>query len=238
MRYCASLFGLKPPRRTAAAHTDRVGMVAVKMRSHASLGNPHHVERFLREFRTAAIESANVVRVLEVGENPLPHLVMERLRGQDLGALLRSKRAMSNETLVELVRPVGSGATSNPRTYFSRARRGRFLISASADRSRAILRRRGRRHLVSGRAHRATSPELATIPDDVDLVLAIGLAKDPRARFSNAAVRRCARERARQHALRRTSHAWQCPRDRRRVGRGQIRRRGTYTNTTHNIAMS
>jgi len=37
----------------------------------------------LRELRTAAtIDSPNVVRVLEVGEQPLPHLVMERLRGR------------------------------------------------------------------------------------------------------------------------------------------------------------
>ena len=68
--------------------------VAVKLLSHASLGNAQHVERFLRELRTAAtIDSPNVVRVLEVGEMPLPYLVMERLRGRDLGAILRSEDA-------------------------------------------------------------------------------------------------------------------------------------------------
>src|SRR5262249_31753624 len=66
--------------------------VAVKMLAQTSLGNPDHVQRFLRELRTAiAIDSPNVVRVLAVGEEPLPHLVMERLQGRDLSSILRDK---------------------------------------------------------------------------------------------------------------------------------------------------
>ena len=46
--------------------------VAVKMLSQASLGNAHHVQRFLRELQTAtAIDSPNVVHVLEIGEHPI-----------------------------------------------------------------------------------------------------------------------------------------------------------------------
>jgi serine/threonine-protein kinase len=83
------------------------------MLSQASLGNAHHVERFLRELRTAAtIDSPNVVRVLEIGEQPLPHLVMERLRGRDLSAILRGKRALPTDRVVDLVRQVGAGITA------------------------------------------------------------------------------------------------------------------------------
>jgi serine/threonine protein kinase len=48
------------------------GVVAIKLLSHASLGNANHVLRFLRELRTAAtIDAPNVVKVLEVGEQPV-----------------------------------------------------------------------------------------------------------------------------------------------------------------------
>jgi serine/threonine-protein kinase len=87
--------------------------VAIKMLSQASLGNAHHVERFMRELRaTAAIASPNVIRVLDVGEQPLPHLVMERLRGRDLAAVLRGKSALSHEKVLDLLRQVGSGLTA------------------------------------------------------------------------------------------------------------------------------
>jgi serine/threonine protein kinase len=84
--------------------------VAVKMLSQASLGNPHHVQRFLRELRTAmSIDSTNVVRVFEVGEEPLPYLVMERLTGSDLASLLRDARVLPHERVIDLVRQVGAG---------------------------------------------------------------------------------------------------------------------------------
>ena len=87
--------------------------VAVKMLSHASLGNPQHVERFLRELNTAAtISSPYVVHVIAVGEQPLPHLVMERLRGRDLGTVLRSRRTLDSERVVEMLRQVGAGITA------------------------------------------------------------------------------------------------------------------------------
>jgi len=87
--------------------------VAVKMLAHASLGNPQHVQRFLRELQTAAqIHSPNVVRVLEVGEHPLPHLVMERLHGKDLAAVLRSTTGMTHERVIDMVRQIGAGISA------------------------------------------------------------------------------------------------------------------------------
>jgi serine/threonine-protein kinase len=87
--------------------------VAVKMLSQSSLGNAQHVQRFLRELRTAAmLRSPNIVRVLEVGDEPLPHLVMERLRGRDLSSILRDKRVLDDAELVDLIRQIGAGITA------------------------------------------------------------------------------------------------------------------------------
>jgi len=87
--------------------------VAVKMMSRASLGNTQHVERFLRELQTTtAITSPHVVRVLAVGEDPLPHLVMERLRGRDLSTMLKSRGTLEPKIVVDLVRQVAEGLTA------------------------------------------------------------------------------------------------------------------------------
>ena len=89
------------------------GAVAIKLLSQTSLRNPNHVLRFLRELRTAAgVESPHVVRVLEVGESPVPYLVMERLEGETLGDILRGRRQLSTGDLVEMVRQVGEGITA------------------------------------------------------------------------------------------------------------------------------
>jgi hypothetical protein len=66
---------------------------AVKLLRRELLGESQHVERFFREVRTAGtIDSPHVVRVLDASgpEDPLPFLVMERLRGKTLGELLRA----------------------------------------------------------------------------------------------------------------------------------------------------
>jgi len=87
--------------------------VAVKLLSQASLGNQNHVLRFLRELRTAAtIISPNVVRVLEVGEKPVPYLVMEKLEGKTLAEILRNKRALSGTEVLDLARQIGAGITA------------------------------------------------------------------------------------------------------------------------------
>jgi serine/threonine-protein kinase len=89
------------------------GSAAIKLLSQASLGNPNHVMRFLRELRTAAaIRSPNIVEVLEVGEQPVPFLVMERLEGHTLAEILRGRRNLSPPEVVDLVRQVGNGITA------------------------------------------------------------------------------------------------------------------------------
>ena len=89
------------------------GRVAVKVLSQTSLSNPNHVLRFLRELRTAAgIESPHVVRVIEVGEAPVPYLIMERLEGQTLGEILRNKRALTQSDVIALITQIGAGITA------------------------------------------------------------------------------------------------------------------------------
>ncbi len=87
--------------------------VAIKLLSQASLANPNHVLRFLRELRTAAgIISPHVVKVLEVGESPVPYLVMERLEGMTLGEILKGKRALSAGEVADLITQIGAGITA------------------------------------------------------------------------------------------------------------------------------
>jgi serine/threonine protein kinase len=119
------------------------GPVAIKLLSQASLGNPNHVLRFLRELRTAAaIVAPNVVRVLEVGEDPVPYLVMERLEGKTLAEVLRSRRVMAPADVVEMIRQIGAGITAAragppaPGARLARARRGRRVSAAGRPRPR------------------------------------------------------------------------------------------------------
>ena len=96
----------------AASDTDGKP-VAIKLLSQASLANPNHVMRFFRELRTAAgLTAPNIVRVIEVGEHPVPYLVMERLEGKTLAELLRERTAMPLRDVIELVRQVGAGITA------------------------------------------------------------------------------------------------------------------------------
>ncbi|HET7503145.1 MAG TPA: serine/threonine-protein kinase [Kofleriaceae bacterium] len=76
-----------------AHHVATGGEGAVKLLRRELLGDPRHVERFLREVRIAgSIDSPHVVKVLEAAtpHDPLPFLAMERLRGKTLGELLRA----------------------------------------------------------------------------------------------------------------------------------------------------
>jgi hypothetical protein len=92
------------------------GPVAIKLLSHTSLGNPTFVMRFLRELRTAAgLDSPHVVKVLEIGEHPVPYMVMERLEGTTLGDLLRGRRALSYGECIDMVGQVGAGITDASR---------------------------------------------------------------------------------------------------------------------------
>ncbi|NVB79336.1 MAG: serine/threonine protein kinase [Kofleriaceae bacterium] len=87
--------------------------VAIKLLSQTSLSNPNHVLRFLRELRTVAtVRSPNIVEVIEVGEHPVPYMVMERLEGATLAEMLRGRRALTAEEVLDLVSQIGEGITA------------------------------------------------------------------------------------------------------------------------------
>jgi len=90
------------------------GRVAIKLLSQASLSNPNHVLRFLRELRTAAnVRSPNIVQVIDVGEHPVPYLVMERLEGQTLAEMMRARgRPLNANEVVDFVAQIGNGITA------------------------------------------------------------------------------------------------------------------------------
>jgi serine/threonine protein kinase len=70
--------------------------------------------RFLREARRAAtIRHPSVVNIFDVGvQDSIPYLVMERLQGEDLDALLRSRGAFDEGTLVDLMVPIVAGLSA------------------------------------------------------------------------------------------------------------------------------
>ena len=221
--------------------------VAVKMLAQASLGNAQHVQRFLRELRTAAtIASPHVVKVLEVGEEPLPYLAMERLRGKDLATILRDKRPLTPDKVVDLVRQVGDGVSAagaagivhrdlKPQNVFLAGTTWKVLdfgVARAADSGDTLtaghvvgtpaymapeqargsgVDHRTDLYALAAIAYRAltghapfaggeiadvlyrvvhTAPRapsrLTQLPAEVDLVLAIGMAKAPEDRFANA----------------------------------------------------
>jgi hypothetical protein len=92
-----------------ARHVATGAPAAVKLVRRELLGDPRHVERFLREVRIAgSIDTPHVVKVLEAStpHDPLPFLAMERLHGRTLGELLRAG-PFTGGPLVELVAQVG-----------------------------------------------------------------------------------------------------------------------------------
>jgi eukaryotic-like serine/threonine-protein kinase len=68
-------------------------------------------ERFLREARiAAAIKHPNVVNIFDVGvQDDVPYLVMELLEGEDLEAMVHSKGALTEATLIDIVVPIVAG---------------------------------------------------------------------------------------------------------------------------------
>lgn len=97
----------------AAVDTRSGAPVAIKLLAEASLGNANHVLRFFRELRTAArVTSPHVVQVIEVGEQPVPYLVMERLEGKTLAEIARERRVLPADEVVELVSQIAIGITA------------------------------------------------------------------------------------------------------------------------------
>ncbi|HET9620390.1 MAG TPA: serine/threonine-protein kinase [Kofleriaceae bacterium] len=229
-----------------AVDTRTQRVVAIKMLGATSLGNASHVQRFLRELRTAAaLDSPNIVRVLDVGEDPLPHLVMERLHGRDLAALVR-ERPMAPAAFLDMLRQVGAGITVagaagvvhrdlKPQNVFLDGATWKILdfgVSRLTDASDTLtagnlvgtptymapeqargepVDHRADLYALAAIAYRVLTghppfasgeladmlyrvvhaaprrpTSLAKLPDDVDLALAIGLAKDRTQRFATA----------------------------------------------------
>ncbi len=230
------------------------GRVAVKLLAPASLGNPDHVRRFFRELRTAiGIASPHVVKVIEVGEQPVPYLVMERLEGKTLAEILRDRRTLDGDEVVAMIAQIGAGVTAAAaagivhrdlkpgNVFFDRGADDRpgawkildFGVARAADQGDTLtsgkvvgtpsymapeqasggkIDHRTDLYALAAVAYRAltghppfvgreiadtlyrvvhTAPPrpsgLAELPADIDLVLAIGLAKRPEDRFETAA---------------------------------------------------
>src|SRR5262245_15886911 len=78
----------------AARDAQSGGIVAIKLLHGHELRRPTNVERFFREARaTLRIRSEHVSRVYDVAhlENGTPFIVMEYLRGSDLGVILKQR---------------------------------------------------------------------------------------------------------------------------------------------------
>ena len=85
---------------------------AVKLLGPGTLGDEHHLRRFLREAEHAArLDSPHVVRIVEVGATAgeLPFIAMERLRGTDLAHQLRRQRRLPTEQVTMLVSQLALG---------------------------------------------------------------------------------------------------------------------------------
>jgi serine/threonine-protein kinase len=92
-----------------ANHLGSHEAAAVKLLRRELLGDPRHVERFLREVRIAgAIDTRHVVKVLDAStpDDALPFLAMERLHGKTLGELSRAG-PMTGAPLAAMVDEVG-----------------------------------------------------------------------------------------------------------------------------------
>lgn len=91
----------------AATDLNTTAKVAVKVLKPEAAGQYETVERFFREARAAvAIDSAHVVKVLDVGEtrrNGLPYMVMEYLEGEDLGAVIQRRRKLPIDEIADYV---------------------------------------------------------------------------------------------------------------------------------------
>lgn len=87
-------------------------VAAVKVLNAFAARDPDLLRRFHREGELASkLSSPHVVKVHETGELPdgCPYLAMELLRGEDLATVLRRKRQLDLEEVVELIAHVATG---------------------------------------------------------------------------------------------------------------------------------
>jgi serine/threonine-protein kinase len=95
-----------------ARHIDSEEESAVKLLHPHVLGNGDEVRRFVRECKLAStLDVPNVVKVYatSVGDDPIPYIAMERLRGTDLSDHLRAHGRMKMRDVLRLIREVGRG---------------------------------------------------------------------------------------------------------------------------------
>src|SRR5947207_462728 len=90
----------------AAEHVTLRERVALKLLQPSVARDPAFAARFLREARSAVqIKSEHVARVVDVGqlEDGAPFMVMEHLRGKDLGAVLAEHGPLGVEEAVDYI---------------------------------------------------------------------------------------------------------------------------------------
>ena len=89
----------------SATHVQLDALVAIKLLRPELRGERESVERFLQEGRASArIHSEHVARVFDVGMGVYgPFLVMEHLKGRDLGIVVREDGPLSVERSVDYI---------------------------------------------------------------------------------------------------------------------------------------
>jgi len=92
-----------------ASHVDSGDPAALKLLLRGAYAESDPFTRFAREARIAeSLDSQHVVGILDIGgpESPLPYIAMERLRGEDLAAMLRTRRRLRPEEVAKLIAEV------------------------------------------------------------------------------------------------------------------------------------
>jgi tRNA A-37 threonylcarbamoyl transferase component Bud32 len=94
----------------AARQSDAAEPVAIKILHDEAADDPLQRARFRREAESVtAIRSPHVVALREVGDDPVPYLVMERLHGTDLASRLRRAPRPEHAEVIRLVADLARG---------------------------------------------------------------------------------------------------------------------------------